>query len=60
MPKDQVYVVGIRYFDQKDYDHKIDVLREKLMEYEFVTDVMDYEATLEDQFNNERGIHGEI
>lgn len=45
MNKDQVYVVGIRYEDDKDYDHKIDVLREKLLEYDFVTDVLDYEGT---------------
>jgi hypothetical protein len=48
MNKDQVYVVGIRAFDDKDYDHKIDILREMLMQYGFVTDVLDYEATEDD------------
>jgi len=48
MPKDQVYVVGIRSFDQKDYDHKIDILREMLMSFSFVTDVLDYEAPEDD------------
>jgi hypothetical protein len=42
-----LFNVGIRASDDKDYDNKIDVLCEALMQYDFVTDVMDWKEEFE-------------
>jgi hypothetical protein len=48
MPRNHIFNVGIKSTDQKDYDNKVNVLSEALMEYDFVTDVLDFEEPTEE------------
>lgn len=43
MYKNWVFVVGINGVNEKHIEQLADVLREDIMEYAFVHDVMDYE-----------------
>jgi hypothetical protein len=49
MPRNHTFNVGVKATDQKDYDNKVNVLSEALMEYDFVTDVLDFEEPHDNQ-----------